>query len=209
MGSPILRSPGVSLAENRAAALRLLKVENQVAADVVAAYKSRIAAASHAWLRPLRPGDQGTGVAPAQPAQHSPWRRLARAPGPIEVLQPIQALAQARTDYLNAVLSYNRSQFRLYRAVGWPPLLNSPPPASPSQTSTPAVPIPQFHQAASLVPVPLTGPDAKLAGLPRICIGSASRRSGTTPRQGIKGRRHGLDRRARRRSREPASSACD
>ena len=45
-------------------------------------------------------------------------RRGAGLPGatrPIEVLQPIQALAQARADYLNAVLAYNRAQFRLYR----------------------------------------------------------------------------------------------
>ena len=41
---------------------------------------------------------------------------------PIEVLQPIQALAQARSDYLDAVLAYNRAQFRLYRALGQPPL---------------------------------------------------------------------------------------
>ena len=40
-----------------------------------------------------------------------------------EVLQPIQALAQARSDYLDAVLAYNRDQFRLYRALGRPPLL--------------------------------------------------------------------------------------
>ena len=38
-------------------------------------------------------------------------RRGAGLPGatrPIEVLQPIQALAQARTDYLAAVLAYDR-----------------------------------------------------------------------------------------------------
>ena len=53
-------------------------------------------------------------------------RRGAGLPGatrPIEVLQPIQALAQARTDYLDAVLAYNRAQFRLFHALGQPPLL--------------------------------------------------------------------------------------
>ena len=39
---------------------------------------------------------------------------------PIEVLQPIQALVQARTDYLESVLGYNRAQFRLNRAIGQP-----------------------------------------------------------------------------------------
>ena len=53
-------------------------------------------------------------------------RRGAGLPGatrPIEVLQPIQALAQARADYLLAVLAYNRAQFGLLRAIGQAPLL--------------------------------------------------------------------------------------
>jgi outer membrane protein TolC len=65
-------------------------------------------------------------------------RRGAGLPGatrPIEVLQPIQALAQARTDYLNAVLAYNRAQVRLLRAIGQPPL----PDASGSHVGTTAV----------------------------------------------------------------------
>ena len=48
-------------------------------------------------------------------------RRGAGLPGatrPIEVLQPIQALAQARADYLDAVLAYNRAQFRLLPSPG-------------------------------------------------------------------------------------------
>ena len=45
---------------------------------------------------------------------------LTRATRPIEVLQPIQALAQARADYLDSVLVYNRAQFRLQRAIGRP-----------------------------------------------------------------------------------------
>jgi hypothetical protein len=36
-------------------------------------------------------------------------------------LQPIQALAQARLDYLDSVLAYNRAQFRLKRAIGQQP----------------------------------------------------------------------------------------
>jgi outer membrane protein TolC len=46
---------------------------------------------------------------------------LPRATRPIEVLQPIQALAQARLDYLDSVLDYNRGQFRLKRAIGQAP----------------------------------------------------------------------------------------
>jgi hypothetical protein len=49
-------------------------------------------------------------------------RRGAGLPGatrPIEVLQPIQA----RADHLDAVLGYNRAQFRLFHALGRPPCL--------------------------------------------------------------------------------------
>jgi len=116
-----------SEADHQTAALKLIKVETQVAADVVAAYKARLAAARR--------------MAQTEPAVTKGLeslrlnllniRRGAGLPGatrPIEVLQPIQALAQVRTDYLNAVLAYNRAAFRLYYAIGWPPL--APPPAS-------------------------------------------------------------------------------
>lgn len=39
---------------------------------------------------------------------------------PIEALQSIQALAQARREYLRAVTDYNTAQFTLHRALGWP-----------------------------------------------------------------------------------------
>ncbi len=65
-------------------------------------------------------------------------RRGAGLPGatrPIEVLQPVQALAQARTDYLGAVLAHNRAQFRLYRAIGQPPHTTAFTPPQPAQTA--------------------------------------------------------------------------
>ena len=39
---------------------------------------------------------------------------------PIETLQSIQALDQARRQYVRAVADYNRAQFQLQRALGWP-----------------------------------------------------------------------------------------
>jgi len=56
------------------------------------------------------------------------------------VLQPIQALAQARGDYLEAALDFNRAQFRLYRALGWPANLPGPtlpPPPGPAPLLAP------------------------------------------------------------------------
>jgi outer membrane protein TolC len=39
---------------------------------------------------------------------------------PIEVLQSVQALLQARRAYLRSVIDYNATQFTLQRALGWP-----------------------------------------------------------------------------------------
>jgi outer membrane protein TolC len=106
--------------------LTLLKVENQVAADVTVAYKARVAAAR-------RMKQAAPSVAEAIESLRLNLiniRRGARLPGatrPIEVLQPIQALAQARLDYLDSVLAHNRAQFRLYRALGMPPLPTAQP----------------------------------------------------------------------------------
>jgi outer membrane protein TolC len=128
-----------SLAENRAATLRLVKVENQVAADVAAAYKTRIAAAR----RMTQTAPEVKKALESLRLNMLNIRRGAGLPGatrPIEVLQPIQALAQARADYLTAVLDYNRAQFRLYRAIGWPPLPVGPLAAAPSAGSRSASP---------------------------------------------------------------------
>jgi outer membrane protein TolC len=114
-------------AEQRTAALELLKLQDRVAADVVRADKARLAA-----LRQMQEAGRALPEALASLRLNLVnIRRGAGLPGstrPIEVLQPIQALAQARVDYLDAVLAYNRAQFRLYRALGQPALLSSPPP---------------------------------------------------------------------------------
>jgi outer membrane protein TolC len=115
-----------SQAEHRTAALRLLKIENQVAAEVTAAYKSQLAASR-------RMAQAGPAVTKALESLRLNLLNIQRAAGlpgatrPIEVLQPIQALVQARTDYLDSVIAYNRAQFRLYRALGQPPSVNGQP----------------------------------------------------------------------------------
>lgn len=49
------------------------------------------------------------------------WLRVRDLKGlPIETLQSIQALDQARREYLRALVDYNTAQFRLQRALGWP-----------------------------------------------------------------------------------------
>jgi outer membrane protein TolC len=116
-------------AQSRVATLELMKVQDRVASEVVAADKARRAAARQVQ-------EAGRALPQAQESLRlnlTSIRRGAGLPGaarPIEVLQPIQALAQARADYLDAVLAYNRAQFRLYHALGRPPLL-APAPAPP------------------------------------------------------------------------------
>lgn len=113
-------------AQQRTANLELMKIQDRVASEVVRAEKGRIAASRQM-------NEAGRAVPEAQASltlNFTNIRRGAGLPGatrPIEVLQPIQALAQARADYLDAVLAYNRAQFRLYWALGRPPLLASTP----------------------------------------------------------------------------------
>lgn len=113
-------------AQQRVANLQMMKVQDRVAAEVVQAEKKRIASS-----RQME--EAGRAVPEAQASLTLNLTNIRRGAGlpaatrPIEVLQPIQALAQARTDYLDAVLAYNRAQFRLYRALGRPPDLTSHP----------------------------------------------------------------------------------
>jgi outer membrane protein TolC len=127
----------VADAQRRTADIQLVRVQAQVANDVVAAYKAR-SAASEA-MDDAR--ESVTEAVDSLKLNLTNIRRGAGLPGatrPIEVLQPIQALAQARTDYLSAVLAYNRAQFRLFRAVGQPPLLQIP--AAPEVPASPLPP---------------------------------------------------------------------
>lgn len=49
------------------------------------------------------------------------FQRIRQGAGlPLEVLQSVRALDAARRERLEAQTAYNRAQFRLYRAIGWP-----------------------------------------------------------------------------------------
>jgi len=64
-------------------------------------------------------------VASARDSYKLNEERVRRAPEqgrPIELLQAIQALARARQEYVDIIADYNRAQFRLYTAMGNPPL---------------------------------------------------------------------------------------
>jgi outer membrane protein TolC len=126
----------IAEAQRRTSDIEFVRVQAQVANDVVTAYKSSTAADEAM-------GDARESVTEASESLQLNLANIRRGGGlpgatrPIEVLQPIQALAQARADYLNAVLAHNRAQFRLYRAIGRPPAV---PPASPPPAQPTAVP---------------------------------------------------------------------
>ncbi len=56
---------------------------------------------------------------------------------PIETLQSIQALDQARREYLRALVDYNSAQFRLHRALGWPIRLSEGIDTAPTSATPP------------------------------------------------------------------------
>jgi outer membrane protein TolC len=107
-------------AEHETALLEKTRVQAQVVADVIASYT-----AGQAASRQIEEA-RANLVEAIESLQLNfvnirLGTELPRATRPIEVLQPIQALAQARLDYLDSVLAYNRAQFRLKRAIGQAP----------------------------------------------------------------------------------------
>lgn len=125
--------------------LRVQEVQAQVAAEVAGA-----AGVARSRQRALDGAQEGV-----QQAEEM-WRRLTRWTVEIgtgsgrrfeavELLLAEQALEQARLQYLNEVIEYNQQQFRLYWAMGQPPLHALPKAAAlpvtvPVTPSKPAAP---------------------------------------------------------------------
>jgi outer membrane protein TolC len=104
---------------------RIVEVQAQVSAEVVAAAK-----VAHYRLQTLDVSQQAVRQAIEM------YRRLEASSfgmagnraqyDALEPLLAIQALNQARVQYLAEVIEYNRAQFRLYTAMGQPPLCALP-----------------------------------------------------------------------------------
>jgi outer membrane protein TolC len=96
------------------AELREMAVLDRIAREIV---ESHVQVQSrHRQLQTAREGIQA-----AVDSHRRNLKRIREAQGlPIEVLQSIQALAQARREYLRVVTDYNIAQFSLHRALGWP-----------------------------------------------------------------------------------------
>ena len=132
------------------ATLNLTDAQSRVAEDVTVAARS-----AEADAKSMEVAQQAVGQA------LETWRRLREASfglagaehqyDPLQPLIALRDLADARTLYLVAVIDYNKSQVRLYWAMGQPPLGSLPTlPARPQ--ATPAVPGP--YQPPEDVPPP-------------------------------------------------------
>lgn len=102
--------------------VQLLEVAltNRIAREVVEA---------HAQVQARKP-QMETARKGVENALSSYQRNLQRIQGgqglPIEVLQSLQALAVIRAEHLRSLVDYNKAQFALLHAIGWPTLINSP-----------------------------------------------------------------------------------
>jgi outer membrane protein TolC len=106
--------------EHETVNLEKIRTQARVAAEVVASYETR-QAASRQIDDARETLIEALDFLKLNLINIRQGAELPRATRPIEVLQPIQALAQARLDYLDSVLAYNRSQFQLKRAIGQQP----------------------------------------------------------------------------------------
>ena len=106
----------------RAADLEQLVELNRVRAEVADAYARKQTALA---MLPLRQ----QAVESSMAAFDQDLRRVRAAEGrPIEVLESLRLLYQARENYVNTIVDYNEAQFGLYTAMGQPPadLLSRP-----------------------------------------------------------------------------------
>jgi len=137
----------VGRAQYEQANLHVAEVQAQVAAEVVAA--------ANLLLSRQRTLDHAQRA--VQQAEEM-WRRLmkwtfevgfgaAKGYEAVELLLAEQALNQARLDYLGEVTDYNQAQFRLYSALGLPPLAALPQ-AATVPVSVPVTP-PKSAQATA------------------------------------------------------------
>jgi outer membrane protein TolC len=129
--------------DRQLALLQLFHVQDLVAAEVAQAYAQARSAESR-----MRDAEAGLKDAIESLAKNFQGLTQTRRAGdlnlllirPQEVVAAVQALANAYTDYYGSVADFNRSQFLLFRALGYPaplttgsigapcpPVINSPP----------------------------------------------------------------------------------
>jgi outer membrane protein TolC len=110
-------------AENQIALIELFRLQDRIAAEVVQAQAQVTSAASRVGLAEseLKNAIDSANKNVAGMSQTKSAGNLTLLVfRPQEVIASLQALAQAYQDYYAAIADYNRSQFRLYHALGHP-----------------------------------------------------------------------------------------
>ena len=110
--------------EHELSILELFRIQDQVASDVV----QSLTLAQSAAGRMKEAEDELRDAVDSAEKNLQGVSQTKRLTGnllilvirPQEVVAAIQALGQAYTDYFGAIADYNRTQFRLYRALGNP-----------------------------------------------------------------------------------------
>jgi outer membrane protein TolC len=93
---------------------RQVQIMDQVASDVAESYAQVVSRREQITLAQ-------DGITAARESYRRNNERIQDALGlPIEALQAISALDNAQRQYVRSVADYNRAQFRLQRALGWP-----------------------------------------------------------------------------------------
>ncbi len=109
--------------EQRQALVELFRIQDLVAADVVQAHATLRAAAirvrrSEAELKSALASYEGNLRGLSETVRVGPLLQLVNRPQ--EVVAALQQLEQAYIDYYTSTNDYNRAQFRLFHAVGYP-----------------------------------------------------------------------------------------
>jgi outer membrane protein TolC len=148
----------VSRAQYNEAGLHDVEVQAQVAADVTAAAKlvrsrqrtldsaqEAVRQAEETWRRVLK-WTKEVG-----------FRRIRQIEA-IEMLIAEQSLNEARVRYLNEVIEFNRAQFRLYWAMGQPPLCALPQAVAAPPVQVPVAPPPEAQRQMPYATPEMTPP---------------------------------------------------
>jgi outer membrane protein TolC len=119
-----LRNLGVgnrALIEATASRLRSADFEEMIALDLVRSQVASAYAATHARFARIRACE--LAIQASTEAFREDLTRAAALEGrPLETVDSLRLLYRSRTEYLDAILDYNEAQFRLYVALGKPPV---------------------------------------------------------------------------------------
>jgi outer membrane protein TolC len=133
-------------AEQQQAVVEMFRIQDMVAAEIAQAHAQLASAA-------IRVKEAETGVTQSQISFAGNLKGLSETMRfgdilvlvnrPQEVVAALQQMATAYDNYFSAIHDYNRAQFRLYRALGFPAEIlavkRSPGPIRPVDTSRPAM----------------------------------------------------------------------